>query len=114
MDLFEFIKIISLLIYNVILSSYFAFIDSCAHKRTHKIMRESILNFGSFIATKCSSWINHEKKLCENETRTCAGENAKSDSRGMYFFHTNKMSPFALEANASEVYIVNMDFDEIN
>ncbi|KAJ6626576.1 Pancreatic lipase-related protein 3, partial [Pseudolycoriella hygida] len=70
---------------------------ACSHHRAPDYYAESIRSFRGFWGWPCRSYINYLLGLCPKSDRiVVAGEDCRSETRGMFLVTTNSVSPFAI------------------
>ncbi len=81
------------------INNYLSITDpfACSHHRAPDYFGESIRSFRGFWGWPCGSYINYLLGFCpKSEQLFVAGEDCRSETRGMYLVTTNSVSPFAI------------------
>lgn len=68
---------------------------TCSHQRSYWYFAESILSDIPFVAIKCTATGSNLLTNCNASVTTFMGENAHTDTSGIYYLKTSSGSPFA-------------------
>lgn len=68
------------------------------HARVWRLVAESVLNPGNFIASKCPNWTSFQKGLCANNPTAVMGYHATPGTTGIYYLRTASSSQYGLKS----------------
>ncbi|KAG4068087.1 hypothetical protein HA402_001512 [Bradysia odoriphaga] len=70
---------------------------ACSHHRAPQYYAESIRSLAGFWGWSCQSYMNYLLGLCpKSEKLFVAGEDCRTETRGMFLVTTNSVAPFAI------------------